>query len=335
MSGLVIRGATVLDPFSPLRVADIRITGGRIAEVGESLEPDGEEELDARGQIAMPGLINAHTHSGQSLDRGTSLNLPLDLWMVWSIYAGMQPSPDDAYTTAASAALEMLRSGCTTVLDHVYLPVDGFEAHAAAVMTAYQDTGIRAAVAPMMQDRDFLESLQLERVSSEDALAPLSANYEPKQLIECLNGFLDSWQSKSGTLLPMLGPTAPQRCSDEFLLLVAELARSRHVRVHTHLLETKTQQVAAKRRYGRPLVDHIEALGYLTGETSFAHGVWLTPAEYRRVGRSGATLVHNPVSNMRCGSGSCLSSSCFAKACRSLSARTGRHRTTLRTCSRC
>jgi cytosine/adenosine deaminase-related metal-dependent hydrolase len=109
----------------------------------------------------MPGLINAHTHSGQSLGRGTALNLPLDMWMVWSIYGGLAQSAEDAYVTAACWALEMLLSGCTTVLDHVYIPPADFEAHAAAVMSAYADLGIRAAVAPMIQDRDFLESLEL------------------------------------------------------------------------------------------------------------------------------------------------------------------------------
>ncbi len=303
MNKLLIRGATILDPFTPLLRADIRIADGWIVEVDQSLEPDGEEEIDGRERIAMPGLINAHTHSGQSLDRGTSLNLPLDLWMVWSIYGGMEQSADDAYTTAASAALEMLRSGCTTVLDQVYIPAEDFEAHATAVMTAYEDLGIRAAVAPMIQDRDFLESLQLQAGSSGERLDQLSPNYEPKYLIECLSGFLDSWQRRSDMLVPMLGPTAPQRCSDEFLALVARLARQRRVRVHTHLLETKTQRLAGERRYGQSLVDHLEALGYLTSHTSFAHGVWLTPEEYRRVGASGATIVHNPVSNMRCGSG--------------------------------
>jgi guanine deaminase len=303
MSRLFIRGATLLDPLRALGQADIRIAEGRIVEVGPRLTPDGEEEIDGREHIAMPGLINAHTHSGQSLDRGTSLNLPLDLWMVWSIYGGVAQSPEDAYTTAASGALEMLRSGCTSVLDQVYIPAEDFAAHASAVMAAYEDLGIRAAVAPMVQDRDFLESLHLQETSSGEALVQITPNYEPKLLIECLRGFLDAWQSKSETLLPMLGPTAPQRCSDEFLVLVADLARERQVRVHTHLLETKTQRLVGGRRYGRSLVDHIEALGYLTSRTSFAHGVWLTPQEYRKVGASGATIVHNPVSNMRCGSG--------------------------------
>jgi len=303
VNGLLIRGATILDPFAPLRQADIRIAGGLIVEVGESLRPDGEEEIDGREHIAMPGLINAHTHSGQSLDRGTSLNLPLDLWMVWSIYGGMEKSADDAYTTAASGALEMLRSGCTTLLDQVYLPAEDFEAHATAVMAAYEDLGIRAAVAPMVQDRDFLESLQLPVGSSEEPLEQITPNYEPKWLIEKLRAFLEAWQDRSDTLLPMLGPTAPQRCSDEFLVRVAELAAERQVRVHTHLLETKTQRLACERRYGQSIVEHLGALGYLTSRVSFAHGVWLTPEEYRRVGASGATIVHNPVSNMRCGSG--------------------------------
>jgi len=77
---LLVRGATILDPDGPLRVADIRATGGLITEVGPGLRPGSARVVEAEGMVATPGLINAHTHSGQNLDRGMAPNLPLDLW---------------------------------------------------------------------------------------------------------------------------------------------------------------------------------------------------------------------------------------------------------------
>ncbi|MGA2804107.1 MAG: amidohydrolase family protein [Acidimicrobiales bacterium] len=299
---LLIRGATILDPVSPLRRADIRVNGGLVTEIDAGLRPDSEAVIDAWDRVAMPGLVNAHTHSGQSLDRGTALNLPLDLWMVWSIYAGIEHSPEDSYTTAASGALEMLTTGCTTVIDQVFLPAEDFFSHSAAVRAAYEDVGMRAYVAPMLQDRDFLKSLELESLASWSKPA-LSPDYEPQRLIGHLRDFVDGFEGADRRLRPMLGPTAPQRCSDEFMVLVTDLARERDLRVHTHLLETKTQRLACARRWARPLLEHLSQAGLLSSRTSFAHGVWLAPDEHRALKAAGAVVVHNPISNMRLGSG--------------------------------
>ena len=76
-SELLVRGAAILDPGGPLRVADIRAEDGTITEVGPALRPGSAQVVEAEGMVAMPGLINAHTHSGQNLDRGTTPNLPL------------------------------------------------------------------------------------------------------------------------------------------------------------------------------------------------------------------------------------------------------------------
>ncbi len=298
----MIRGATILDPVSPLRRADIRIKQGLITEIDEGLRPESEAVIDAWDRVAMPGLVNAHTHSGQSLDRGTALNLPLDLWMVWSIYAGIEHSPEDSYTTAASGALEMLTTGCTTVIDQVFLPAEDFFSHAAAVRAAYEDVGMRAYMAPMLQDRDFLKSLELESLASASRPAP-SPDYEPQGLIGHLRRFVDGFEGADRRLRPMLGPTAPQRCSDEFMVLVTGLAKERDLRVHTHLLETKTQRLACARRWAGPLLEHLSEAGLLSSRTSFAHGVWLAPDEHRAIKAAGAVVVHNPISNMRLGSG--------------------------------
>ena len=76
---LLVREAMILDPGRPLNVADIRAVEGTITEIGPGLRPGTAQVVDADGLVATPGLINAHTHSGQNLDRGMAPNLPLDL----------------------------------------------------------------------------------------------------------------------------------------------------------------------------------------------------------------------------------------------------------------
>lgn len=297
---VVIRGATVLDPERPLAVADIAIVDGVITAVGPTAErPVGAETIDGDGLVAMPGLINAHTHGGQHLDRGVAPSLPLDLWLMWVVHGGIEITPDDAYTLAMSGALEMLRTGCTAVLDHAWIPADGFHDHAEAMVSAYDDAGIRCGLAPMIQDRDIFESMEFGDL---EAPAPLAAATDPRVLLDGMERFLADHAGRA-RLVPMVGPSAPQRCSDELLVGLSALASAHEAPFHTHVLETRGQVVATRARYGKSVVEHLDDLGALTERTSLAHCVWMDPLEYRLVREREATIVHNPVSNLRLGSG--------------------------------
>ena len=301
-SGLLIKGAVVLDLDGPLRRADIRAEGGVITEVGPNLAAGSAEVIDAAEMVAMPGLINAHTHSGQNLDRGSVPNLPLDLWLIWAVYGNVARDAEDRYTLAMAGALEMLESGCTAVLDHAWMPPWDFEAHAEAVMSAYADAGMRAGLAPMIGDLDIFESMSFAAASG-PAPEPMADPVDPALLLEAMDAFFDRWQGTHPRLNPMVGPSAPQRCSHELMEGLAGLARRRGALFHTHVLETKTQIAANLERYGRSSVDYLDDLGLLSPGASLAHCVWMDPSEFNSVRRRGATVVHNPISNLRCGSG--------------------------------
>jgi len=303
MTTLLIRGGTLLDPAGGVRRGDVRIEGRAITEVRTGLAASPRDEvIEASDHLVMPGLVNAHTHSGQHLDRGAARNLPLDLWLIWVVYGGVSFTPDDAYVLALAGADEMLRTGCTSVLDHPWVAPGAFEQHAEAVMQAYFDAGIRAGVAPMIQDRDIFESFSYEGLDV-DPPEPLGPPLDPTELIGHMRRFFDRWQGTSTRVFPMIGPSAPQRCSNELMVLLAALASERGALFHTHVLETKSQIVATRRRYRGSVVSFLEEIGLLNSRCSLAHCVWMDPTEYAAVRDAGAVVVHNPVSNLRCGSG--------------------------------
>ncbi len=299
---LLVRGATILDAGGPLRVADIRTEDGTITEVGSGLRPGSAQVIEAEQMVAMPGLINAHTHSAQNLDRGTTPNLPLDLWLMWAVFGKPPITAEDRYTLAMAGALEMLESGCTAVLDHGWVAPWDFEDYSEAIMSAYADAGMRVGLAPMIGDLDIFDTMSFAGASGPRP-EPLGDPFEAEGLLESMARFFDRWQGAHSRLTPMVGPSAPQRCSHELMEGLARLAGARGAGFHTHVLETRTQIGANLERYGRSSVSYLEDLGMLRPGSSLAHCVWMDPEEFSTVRRCGATIVHNPVSNLRCGSG--------------------------------
>ena len=101
----------------------------------------------------------------------------------------------------------------------------------------------------------------------------------------------------------MAAPTGMQLCSDTLLQGCTELSDRYHLCNHTHLLETKAQKLLAQEKYGCSAVQHLQDLGYLNARTSLAHCVWLDDADIAILAETQATVVHNPLSNLRLGSG--------------------------------
>jgi 5-methylthioadenosine/S-adenosylhomocysteine deaminase len=102
-----------------------------------------------------------------------------------------------------------------------------------------------------------------------------------------------------------LAPSGPQRCTDGFLQASAALADELDLQIHIHVLETRMQAVSGQRMYGRSLPEHMLALGFLGPRVSIEHAVWLTARDIEILRDTGATVVHNPISNMKLGSGIC------------------------------
>jgi cytosine/adenosine deaminase-related metal-dependent hydrolase len=259
--------------------------------------------LDARGTIVTPGLVNAHTHSGQSVQRGAAPNLPLELWIGCVLYGDGPLPAEDVYTAAAFQALELLRTGCTTALDHAFLDVGDLGVQAEAIVQAYTDVGMRAAVAPVVQDLDYLATVATGFVAEPDAPEPITSPRDAASILGALDDYLATWTGRHELITPMLGPAAPQRCTDELLAGIAQLLRRHGARMHTHLLESKPQVLATRNRFGRSIVAELDELGLLGAHASFAHCNWLDAEDYGRLAASGSVVVHNPITAIRCGSG--------------------------------
>ena len=200
----------------------------------------------------------------------------------------------------------MLLKGCTACYDlHFEWPlpsVDGM----AAIGAAYAETGMRAVLAPMIADRSFYQAMP----GLEDALTPgLRGDVErfrmkPRRAtLAAMRRVLAAWRLPRDVVRLAVAPTIPHHCSDAFLVASARLAREFGVALHSHVSESKVQAVAGIRWYGSTLTAHLDSLGVLEPECTAAHGVWLDHDDMRRLADHGASVAHNPGSNMRLGSG--------------------------------
>jgi len=318
---LVIRGCDALLATGELRErVDLRIAGDRISAIdasgtrgqssvtqqSSSGRPGPQaREIDGRGLVAVPGLVNAHTHSPENCLRGSGTGLPLESWLARMFGVAGPFSPQDHYACALAGAVEMLATGTTAVLDHLWgtpLTIDGAE----AVLRAYREAGIRAAIAPLVADVDFTGALAARHgVDLSGALfTDLAGPIAPSEAVAQLDALVGRWHDRDGRRLQVFaGPGGVQWCSDELLTGLAETAERHDTSLTMHLLETRLQDHVARERFGASAVCGLERLGVLGPRCSFAHGVWIDPADLELIASRGAVIVHNPAANLRLGSG--------------------------------
>jgi 5-methylthioadenosine/S-adenosylhomocysteine deaminase len=305
---LVLRGGLVDVGAGRFARTDVAVSGGRIAAVGDGLE--GAEVVDCGRLAVVPGAINAHSHSNENWFRGMWDNLPLEPWMLFSypVLAAPTQAPREIYVRTLLGGIEMLRSGATCAVDFLYELQGLTEESLAAVVQAYRDLGLRVLVALAIADRAYHETVVLDAKLVDPALIARLEREKPPSWPESeafVRRAVERFHRPDEGVSICPAPSGPQRCTDELLAGSAALADELDLALHIHVLETRMQAVSAQRMYGRTLPEHLDTLGFLSQRVSFEHGIWLTPHDVELVRDRGVTIVHNPVSNMKLGSGIC------------------------------
>ncbi len=252
----------------------LRCEAGRIAEVGPEVSPgEGDRSIDAAGLALVPGLVNAHTHAAMTLFRGYADDLPLMEWLsdhIWPVEKRMDDA--DVYWGTRLACLEMVRTGTTTFWDMYW--------HADAAARAVEDAGLRAiTAAPLIDDADESKS---ERACA-DAQRSLDAIAE----------------AGGERALPGFAPHAIYSVSERSLRWVAERSEELGIPVQIHLSETEEEVERCVAERGERPAFYLDRVGLLGPRTVLAHGTWLDRDELSLIAERGATVVTNPVANLK------------------------------------
>jgi 5-methylthioadenosine/S-adenosylhomocysteine deaminase len=251
----------------------LRVEGGRIAELGAGVaQRAGDEVIDGAGMALVPGLVNGHTHAAMTLFRGHGDDLPLMEWLervIWPVEARLEP--EDVYWGTRLARVEMVRTGTVRFWDMYW--------HPAATVRAVEDAGMRATISAPLVDMGDAAGPQGVPEMAEQGLEEIG---EPRDLVA-----------------PALGPHAIYTVSEPGLRWIGEASAQRGLPVHIHLSETENEVVECLRDHGVRPAEYLDRLGILGPRTVLAHGAWLDESELALVAERGATLITNPVANLK------------------------------------
>jgi 5-methylthioadenosine/S-adenosylhomocysteine deaminase len=267
------------------------VRDGRIAAAGDfhSLR-DAARGLDVRSfpadRLVVPGFVDGHSHAYQILMRGWADDWSFARWRSDALYRVVpRLTPDDVYWTFVVAFSEMLAAGITTVAEFFYLNGAGNE-HAEGAIAAARDVGIGLVFARTWMDAEyapaqFRETIDLAAARTRD----LMGRYPDARVC--------------------VAPHSLHAASPEMIGAAAEFARDAGCMLHVHVAEAAYEGTQTVERFGATPIALLERLGALNERTVAIHAIYVSEAEKEMLARSGARVVHNPMTNQYLGDGIC------------------------------
>ncbi|MPM45955.1 5-methylthioadenosine/S-adenosylhomocysteine deaminase [bioreactor metagenome] len=276
MTKTLLKNAEILRDNGSVTKGDIFIDGSVITAVGNiSDECIPDKVIDCSGKLAIPGLINTHTHAAMTLFRSFADDTLLMDWLqnkIWPAEANL--TADDVYWGSMLAIAEMLKSGTTTFADmYFFMP---------EVAKAVTESGIRAVLARGMA-----------------GVAPTAG----AALTESEDFFHQYHNAADGRIKVMLGPHAPYTCPPDYLKKVVSLAQRLGAEIHIHLAETVEEVRNCEQQYKMSPIKLMDQLGILDCGVLAAHCVHITENDINIMKAKNVRVAHNPGSNMKLASG--------------------------------
>ncbi len=261
-----------------IKKESILIVDNKIEEISTKLsDNDAEIIIDAEDKIAMPGLVNTHTHVAMTLLRGVGDDQELQTWLNEYIWPKEAKLTDElVYSASRLAMAEMIKTGTTTFNDMYFF----MEQTAKAV----EESGLRAVLGYGM-----IDLFDDEKRKSE-------LNVTKNLIKNCHN-------TANERITVAVAPHSPYTCSEELLRQSAQMANKNDLNLHIHVSETKKEVDDLKNQRNQTPFEYLDDIDFLNDKTIAAHGVWTTDEEMKILNEKNVSIAHNPSSNMKLASG--------------------------------
>lgn len=275
-SSILIKDTTILS--DSVIKGSILIVDNKIQEINDKLSNDDAEIIiNGSNKIAMPGLINTHSHVAMTLLRGVGDDQDLQTWLNDYIWPKEAKLTDElVYIGSKLAMAEMIKTG-TTMFNDMYFRME-------QTAKAVDESGIRAFLGYGMIDLFDEEKRKSELKVSRDLIN------------KCHN-------TANGRIQVAVAPHAPYTCSEELISESKKLANKHDLKLHIHVSETQQEVNDLQKERNQTPFEYLDSIGILDENTIAAHGVWTTKNEMNLLNEKQVTISHNPSSNMKLASG--------------------------------
>jgi len=291
-----VNSDNALDTFSG---GHIYIEDNMIVSAGpEAFTGQAETEIDASRMVVLPGFVNTHHHFFQTLTRNIYATQKSELfdWLItnYEIWRGIDS--EAFYVSAKTAIAELLKSGCTTSSDHLYL----FPNSTSGDLI---DREIEAAKELGIRFQPTRGSMSLSK--KDGGLPPEDVVQTEEEIFQDIERLVKTYHDDTfGAMIRIsLAPCSPFSVTQDSMRKTVEVARAHKLQIHTHLAETKDEEDFCIQKLGQRPFEFMRSLGWISDNAWFAHSIYLNNEEIIAGGKAGIGMSHCPSSNMRLGSG--------------------------------
>ena len=300
MTSVLISGGTIvtMDPYRRIvRDGAIMVQDDQIVSVGKTVEVKpgsrAEIEIDAKGMVVLPGLVDTHVHLAQALIRGCADDVSLIDWLqkfVWPLQGNFEA--EDGKASAELCMLEMIKSGTTTFLESLLHSRYGFD----GVAESLQRSGMRGILSKTV--------MGLAGYGSEESIMHPGMIENAETCLREVENYFKRWNGRAdGRIKVWYGARSLGGCTPELYREIAEGAKRLGTGVTVHLSEVQEDVRYAQKEFGKRPVEFMDQVGLVGSNVVFAHGVWFEEKEWVILAEKGASIAHCPSSNMKLASG--------------------------------
>ena len=289
---------TCNDQNEVLENVSMLVRDGVIVQIGQIGDIKADEVIDATDMILYPGLINTHHHLYQTFSRNLPQVQHMELfpWLKYLYEIWKNLEEENIYYSSMTGMGELLKSGCTTILDHHYVFPQG---------KSDRFLDVQFAVADELGVRFHATRGSMDLSVKDGGLPPDSVVQTVDKIMYDSEAAVKKFHDPSRYAMHQvaLAPCSPFSVSEELLRQTAIVARQLGVRMHTHLAETKDEERYLLERLGMRPLEYMESLGWIGEDVWYAHGIHFTDEELQRMAKTKTGVAHCPISNMKLSSG--------------------------------
>jgi len=294
MSSILIKNGAVVtvdETNQVYKTGYVFIEDDLITAIGAGEAPShyrkADSVIDAALMAVMPGIVNAHTHLFQTFIRGLADDKSLIDWLKAAIWPVAQAlTEEEAYVAAMVGAVENIRGGATSVIDHQYIHTE--PGNDDGVCRAADEAGLRFLLARGWTDQDYHPAFMEEQ----------------EQIVRETTRLRKKWEiNGNGRIRVEFGPLIPWGCTEDTMRRTHDISRGWGAGIHIHVAETKNEVDINLEKCGNRHIEWLTEIGVLGPQTQLVHSIWLDDNEIELVAKHNAIVVHCPVSNMYLASG--------------------------------